>query len=224
MIENRTKIVAFITVIFIIICYQWFFTAGKMATKWPRAKSYYDLQSRAFLSRQLHLLELPRPGLLALSDPYDPALNRGLIKSYDLTLYNGKYYLNWGPVPALIISVFHSVFTSKPIYDSFVFFGFVCGLLISNTLLILWLREHIFTKLPGQVVILAILLVGLSHPVPWLLGRPAIYEAAITGGQFFLINGLIGVYLLLRNLVLVYGGFSWLAFLGLLLLALESRC
>lgn len=190
MIKNRGKAVAFIIVFFIIICYQWFFTAGNMVTKWPRAKSYYDLQSRAFLGGQLHLLELPRPELLALSDPYDPVLNRGLIKSYDLTLYDGKYYLNWGPVPALIVSVFHLVFTSKPIYDSFIVFGFLCGLLILNMLLILWLREHIFTKLPGWVIILAILIVGLGHPIPWLLGRPAIYEAAITGGQFFLISGL----------------------------------
>ena len=189
--KNAGKIAVFLTVFFIIICYQWFFTAGKMVTKWPRAKSYYDLQSRAFLSGQLHLLELPRPELLALSDPYDPFLNGGLVKSYDLTLYDGKYYLNWGPVPALIISVLHLVFTTKPIYDSFIVFGFVCGLLISNTLLILWLRGHIFTKLlPGWVVILAILLVGLGHPIPWLLGRPAIYEAAIIGGQFFLMSGL----------------------------------
>src|SRR5215208_213407 len=188
--KNRRKTIVFITVFLIIIFYQWFFTAGKMVSPWPRDKSYYDLQSRAFLRGQLHLLEMPRPELLALSNPYDSSLNRGFSNLPDLTLYNGKYYLNWGPVPALIVSLFHLVFTSRTIYDSFIVFGFLCGLLISNTLLILWLREHIFTKLPGWIVVLAILLVGLSHPVPWLLGRPAIYEAAIIGGQFFLISGL----------------------------------
>src|SRR5688500_5847954 len=154
MTQNKRKIVALITVVFIIIFYQWSFTAGKMLTQWPRGRSYYDLQSRAFLRGQLHLADEPRPELLVLTNPYDPGLNRGLTPLPDLTLYNGKYYLNWGPVPALIVSLFHLVFTAKPIYDSFIVFGFLCGLLIFNTLLILWLREHIFLKLPGWTVIL----------------------------------------------------------------------
>ncbi len=30
---------------------------------------------------------------------------------------------------------------------------------------------------------------GLANPLPWLLSRPAVYEAAIASGQFFLLGG-----------------------------------
>jgi len=221
MTKNRGKIAVLITVFFVILSYQWFITAGKTVAKWPMSRSsfYYDLQSRAFMSRQLHLLDRPRPELLALSDPYNPVLNRGLVRMNDLTLYNGKYYINWGPVPALIVSLVHFIFTSTPIYDSFIVFSFLYGSLIFNTLLILWLRQHVFTNLAWWVVILAIILISLVHPIPWLLGRPAIYEASITGGQFFLISGLYWGISSLENSRpnlwrLFLAGISWALVIG----------
>ena len=62
---------------------------------------YYDLLADAFLAGQFHLLITPRPELLALANPYDPVLN-GPLRLPDASLYNGKYYLYFGPVPGLI--------------------------------------------------------------------------------------------------------------------------
>ena len=62
---------------------------------------YYDLLADAFLAGQFHLLIAPRPELLALANPYDPVLN-GPLRLPDASLYNGKYYLYFGPVPGLI--------------------------------------------------------------------------------------------------------------------------
>lgn len=184
-ITEKISIIVLITGI--VFVYVWFITAGKIRSEWPHTHNYYELLSQSFLHGELYLLILPGPELLALQDPYDPALNKGLTIA-DATLYREKFYLNWGPVPALIISLVH-LFTKKPIYDSFVVFGFLVGSLIFNTLIILWIKQRIFFDLPMWVVFPMILLVGLRHPIPWLLGRPAIYEAAITAGQFFLISG-----------------------------------
>ncbi len=40
---------------------------------------------------------------------------------------------------------------------------------------------------------------GLSNPLPWLMSRPAVYEAAITAGQFFLISGIYSILVLARR-------------------------
>jgi hypothetical protein len=65
---------------------------------------YYNLLSDGFLDGHLHLNVAPEPGLLTLPNPYDPAANQGL-RVQDLSLYDGKYYLYWGPTPALLLFI-----------------------------------------------------------------------------------------------------------------------
>src|SRR5207253_27783 len=65
---------------------------------------YYNLQSDAFLDGHLSLLVRPANALLALPDPYDPVAN-GPYRLHDLALYKGRYYLPWGPTPALTLFI-----------------------------------------------------------------------------------------------------------------------
>jgi hypothetical protein len=80
--------------------------------------TYYDELADAFLAGQLHLLRPPPQELLALPDPWDPNANRSLRMMpytpgerfpgvHDLTLYNGKLYVQWGPLPALVLVPLH---------------------------------------------------------------------------------------------------------------------
>ncbi len=150
--------------------------------------SYYDMLSRGFAKGQPSLLEAPSQSLLSLADPYDPMQNHGL-RLNDVSLYKGKYYLYWGPVPAGLFLIFH-LFTSQPFSDAILVWFALSGLLISNVAIILWIKHRFWDELPGWYVILSILIIGLSNPIPWLLGRPLVYEAAIAGGQFFLMTGI----------------------------------
>lgn len=80
--------------------------------------TYYDELADAFLAGQTYLLREPPPEMLALPDPWDPASNESFRKVevvlhgerfdgfHDLSLYHGKLYLQWGPVPALVIIPF----------------------------------------------------------------------------------------------------------------------
>jgi hypothetical protein len=61
---------------------------------------------------------------------------------------------------------------------------------VFSALLILRLRQRLFPMLGWKYVIPAIAIAGFANPLPWLLNRPAIYEAAIAAGQFFLMAGL----------------------------------
>jgi hypothetical protein len=149
---------------------------------------YYDLLSRAFAHGKLYLPEAPSKALLNLPDPYDSLQNQGL-RLEDATLYQGRYYLYWGPVPALLIGFLH-LFTQQVFFDVFLVWLFVSGLLVFNVLIILWVKRRFFDDLSGWFIILGIFLAGLSNPLPWVLGHPIIYEAAISGCQFFLVAGI----------------------------------
>src|SRR5690242_17012939 len=61
--------------------------------EWQRDKpGYYDYLGRAFAGGHLSLPLQPKPELLALPDPWDPARN-GPFMVRDLALYDGRYYL-----------------------------------------------------------------------------------------------------------------------------------
>ena len=64
------------------------------------AAPYYDLLAWGLWQGRLDLPVTPSPELLALPDPYDPAQNSAY-RLHDASLYEGKYYLYWGPLPAL---------------------------------------------------------------------------------------------------------------------------
>src|SRR5271170_3296922 len=65
----------------------------------------YARLADGFLHGQLSLPARPDPRLLVLTNPYDPKANAGL-RLDDAVLFNGKYYIYWGPVPALLTAFF----------------------------------------------------------------------------------------------------------------------
>jgi hypothetical protein len=76
--------------------------------------------------------------------------------------------------------------------DLFLAFGFVCGIFLLQFLLVVTLWDRYFRYLPGWILGFSILLVGLASPVTFILNNfkgARIYEAAVSGGQFFLMSG-----------------------------------
>ncbi len=193
------------------LAYLWLFTAGTM-TDWPQGSRYFDRLGNAFRAGQLHLLEAPGPELLASENPYF-YLERGDIPVlWDSLFYKGKYYLYWGPFPGLLVAGM-KFFYSGRIRDSFLLLVFMAGTLAAGSLLLhaIWRR---FRWLPPGTLIVGQLGLLLSAPLIWLLSRPHVYEAAIAGGQFFLLAGL---YLAFTGLAharvsptrLTLAGLSW---------------
>ena len=169
----------------------WYITSGTI-TFWTPYSHYFDMQADAFLSGQLSLLETPPQDLLDMPNPYDWE-KRELIGGYiwDTSLYNGKYYLYWGPVPALLAA---AVKLSGPrvVDDQYLLMFFVLGLAISLAALLFRLRQALFPRVPAWTLLILTLLGGLNLPLLWLVNRPNVYETAIAGGQLFLILGLFG--------------------------------
>jgi hypothetical protein len=172
----------------------WIVSAGRW-TDWPEHTSHYAKLAEAFLHGQVSLLVKPSPQLLALPDPYDPYANIRY-KIHDLSLYEGNYYLPWGPVPALLIAAVCAIARISPagIADSCLAFIFLFGLLIPFAAISISAKSRLFPRLPAGAAIVPIVSLGLGTPVLFILANAAVYEASIAAGQFFLISGLCAAW------------------------------
>lgn len=173
----------------ILLVYLWFATAGLLKTL-PNETNYIDLQANAFAKGQLELDVQPDPALLAFTDEslYEPGNREGIPVLWDATLYNGKYYLYWGPAPALLITPV-KFFRQDDLGDKFLTLAFLAGTLLFLNLAIIYLRKKFFSPVPHWAVLAAVAFAGLVNPMPYVLVAGRIYEAAIAAAQFFLMGG-----------------------------------
>lgn len=182
------KTISSLSVLFIISLYIWLITVGKW-TEWRETSTYYDLLATAFRHGQLSLELQPDPALLALPNPYDPASRSGINWLGDASLYNGKYYLYFGPTPALIGAII-KLFFPITIEDGTILFVFTTGTFLFLYLLASRIWNKFFNNLPKWTLQLCIFFLGLASPFTIMLLTAGVYQAAIASGQFFLIGGI----------------------------------
>jgi hypothetical protein len=174
-------------VICIEVSYIFIITAGTF-TDWPTWNANYDLQAEGFRSGHLYLTVQPPAELLAKKDPFDPA--NAPLWFWDASLHGGHYYLYWGPLPALVIAGYKAAFhITKPVGDQYPLFFFYTLYLLAGTLLIDRMAKRLFGGIPLWLEILAVLVFAYGNPTPFMIATPGIYEAAIAGGQAFLLLG-----------------------------------
>jgi hypothetical protein len=175
----------------VIAIYLWFASISRDSTS-----NYYALLATSFRQGEVSLSLRPDSALLALPNPYDPAAREGIKAPLDLSLYNGKFYLYWGPVPALLLALVQPFFPEM-VSDGYLLVAFICGIFLSQFSLIMYIWARFFSEIPKWILILSILVVGLISPTLWLLTQPKIYETAIAGGQIFFLAGLLSVIMAL---------------------------
>ena len=171
----------------VITVYVWLISFGSWI-KWPATSNYYDQLATAFEHRNLSIETKPSRALLALPDPYDPSARAGINYPKDFSLYNGKYYLYFGPVPALILVIVKSMGLNN-LGDQDIVFALVSGIFIFQSLLILKIWKRFFQKVPLWIILACILFSGLVSPFTWILTQARVYEAAASSGQFFFLAG-----------------------------------
>lgn len=175
----------FPALLIVIGVYFWFITISHDATS-----NYYSLLATAFRRGELSLPLKPDPALLALPNPYDPAAREDMKVPLDLSLYNGKFYLYWGPAPALLLAIAQPFLPGR-IGEADLLFLFMSGIFLSQFSLLIRISDRYFPATPKWLLVLSIVLAGFANPALWLLSQPKIYEAAIAGAQFFFIAGFV---------------------------------
>jgi hypothetical protein len=144
--------------------------------------SYYGLLANAFRAGQLHLLIDPSPQLLALPDPYDPIQNAAF-RLHDAVLFRGKYYLYYGPTPALLLYLPFKALTGLELTDPLVV-ALSCSVgLFFAFRLVEFLRHRYMPQTPFGLRLATLLALGFGSVMPFLLRRPLHYEVAISAGN-----------------------------------------
>jgi hypothetical protein len=145
---------------------------------------YYRLLVRGWKKGQLSLDKAPAPELLALPDPYDPNQN-GPYKLGDATLFRGKYYIYFGPSPALTLMLPFSVLIGKELTTGGAVFVFCSVAFLAASALWLTLRRRYFPDSHLIIAPLGVLALGFGTHLLSLAQRPMMWELPISSGIAF---------------------------------------
>lgn len=152
--------------------------------------NYYSELAKGFRRGNLYLPDQPSAEILALENPYDTALRKQSgIEDYpwDITLYEGRYYVYWGPSPALFLLPFDDrILSALEDYHLSLFFAF--GMFVYSALILASFWRRLKTA-PVWALAVSLLAMGFSVPVTTMLERGEVYETAIFACQFFFIGG-----------------------------------
>jgi hypothetical protein len=184
----QSLLITFVTFLAVIFVYAWY-CSYEYWTKWPTHTLFYDPLATAFADGSLALEEEVDPSLLSLTNPYNPKERQGLEFPMDYSLYKGKYYLYFGPVPAIPLVIL-KFFGLGTIGDQYLVFAGILGLFIFQSLLIINMRKRFFPTIPFWTLPPCILFAGLILPLPRLLTDGRVYETAVAAGQCFFLAGL----------------------------------
>ena len=200
---------AILGVVVVMLGSLWYMSGGKMSQLTPYSH-FYDMQADGFLAGQTSLLEEPPAQLAQIEDPYNWKEREGFTYLWDATYYDGKYFIYWGPVPALLacgIKLVHPMVVE----DQLLVLIFISGLAAVFAALLAELRKRWFPSAPGWTLFLFTAILGFSTPVFWLVNRPSVYEAAIASCQFFL---MLGIYAVVKGLISGRRQWAWLLLAG----------
>jgi hypothetical protein len=150
---------------------------------------YYNEFAKALLHGHLSVGWAPA-GLLHLPNPYDPAANVPYQYAYhDLSLYHGRFYLDWGPAPVVVLLVpLHLVGLAASPSLTVALFS-IAGLALALGTLRIVVRQ--FEGIPVWMGILGAAALACSTSIPFLLRRPDVYEEAIAAGYCFVMAGVL---------------------------------
>lgn len=215
----QIALVSSVTACIVIIIYIWYLQPA--ARNLENNYNYYSELAIGFKAGHLYLMEEPSSALLSFSNPYDYFLRKeyGLEDfPWDVSLYNKKFYVYWGPAPSLILILFSKEQLSR-IGDHYVALLFACGLFLYSSLVILRFWSTLLKPLSNWLLGSILLVIGLVTPVTIMLKEARVYEAAIFGCQFFFISGCYWAYSSIANnklslWKLAFAGLHWAFALG----------
>jgi hypothetical protein len=151
---------------------------------------YHDQLADGFLSGQLSIPLAPDPRLLKVKDPYDYAHVN--LWSLDASYYKGKYYIYWGPVPALFMAAFKAVFNlRRTLGDHYLALFFHCLALGAGALVVERLLLHLFASRSRFLLVLGVAAFAFANPTPHAVATASTYHTAIIAAQAWLVAGFL---------------------------------
>jgi hypothetical protein len=139
---------------------------------------YYEYLTEGFLAGHTSLSVRPADDLLALADPYKPGqrVSRRLV---DASLYHGKYYIYYGPAPAVVLMVPWRLLTGRELPQRVAVALFGALGLAALALLLSSVRRRHFPAASDAVLALAFACAFFASWLPVVIRRPFFWELPI---------------------------------------------
>jgi len=146
----------------------------------------YALQAAGFYRHHLSLDQAVPPELIAAAQPYDPTQRPSVYYLHDASYFRGRYYLYFGPAPALALFLPFRALTGADLSSTAATAILCSGAYLGMVALFFAVAGAAgfrprFDLLTGAVLVT---LGGATLLLP-LLRRAAVYEVAIAGGAAF---------------------------------------
>lgn len=170
--------------------YAWCLTTNDLGPQgFPFRWRYYPLQVEGWLQGRLDLPMAIPEGLLDLPDPHDPRTNSqfrfGEHGVHDLTLFDGRLYMYWGPTPAFVAFLPWRLITGTKLPTPWAAWLFVFGGWLASATLLIRLARRCFPDAGAALLFVLLLALGLCNWGAVVLRRGDVYETAIGAAFFF---------------------------------------
>jgi hypothetical protein len=173
----------------VLISYAFFATGGSW--RFRDGMGYFSALGDAFLEGHLYLGTQPPPELANDPNPFDAARRdalraRGVAIMPDASLFNGRYYLYWGPVPGVIHAAWRLV-SRHELADSTAQVLAAVAMPLAFMATVSHTRSQYWPRAPSFIVWGSSIAFGLGGIMLFMVGRPSVYHEAILVGAAFLL-------------------------------------
>ncbi len=164
----------------------------------------YNRLVQGFSAGHLYMRQDAPAGFAALKNPYDPKLNAPFLLAdkgslWDFSYYGGRFYLYYGPVPALLVMWPYKMITGEWLSQrAAAVFLFSVMFFLAGILLISIASKYF----PGAGLGLALTLlagVGLCGGIPIVLSAAGFYEVASASAAAFFMACLLALWMHLQS-------------------------
>ncbi len=145
-------------------------------------QSHYASLAEGFLRGQVSMAHKPDPALIAVPDPYLPELRKDVPSLHDASYFEGRYYLYFTPIPALLVHIPMKLVTGRYPSDPMVGTLFAIAAFLAQAAFVIRALRGRKSVLPQW---LWIAFAGLGNLTLFLLADVWMYEVAALCGMFF---------------------------------------
>ena len=175
-----------LAILFVIAAYFFFGSYGKFefVVHWdgrPGDAMYAGL-AEGFRNGQLAMIDKPDERLIALPHPYDHAARHdaGIPYLWDASYFNGRYYLYFSPLPALLFYLPYRWIAGTYPLDQLAAVFFAAWTFLAAALFLITALKNVKRHVPLPVWIL---LAGLGNVIPFVMVFSRTYEVAALCGS-----------------------------------------
>lgn len=142
--------------------------------------------------------------------------NRGIM--FDTAYFNGKFYLYYGILPALILFLPVNILFGEYLNISVGIFIFLAFGAIYTVKLLKEIINRYYKNIPVALIIILSAFMLFNNKILWTMSRPQVYELVISAGYCFVMAGMYTFFKYLNNRKKIQ------LFISCLLMALAVAC